>query len=91
VKGKRQYIEVYEIFDGDPMPLFSLKQQTKSCFEEGMQAYYRQDFAHAVTAMQTVLTQLPSDKAAQICLEKAEEFSYYPPSLDWDGVTHMEM
>ncbi len=88
VRGRIQPISLYGIFDGDSPKQINLKQQTLSDFEEGWGYYYAQMFEKAGEAFQRVLSQDPTDKSAQIYLDRLEKLSQDIdlPEHDWEGL-----
>ena len=71
VKGKKETVSVYEIFDGEPERIRQLKQKSKQDFEDGIYFYHERRFAEAAVKFEQVLFQNPEDKAAQLHLERA--------------------
>ena len=47
VKGKRQPIAIFEVFDSNPPPLIELKRQTRTAFERGVNLYVEKQFTQA--------------------------------------------
>jgi two-component system sensor histidine kinase ChiS len=90
VKGKNQAVSVYEIYDGDPENVIKLKIDTTSYFEEGLHNYFAKEFAEAAVLFTNVLKVNPSDKAAQLYLERSAQFMVYGVPDDWQGVEAIE-
>jgi len=86
VKGKRQPVSVYEIYDGDPQPVAVLKEQTKADFEAGLQLYYDRKFSESSVKFSQVLQKNPEDKAARIYLERCALYMVKGVPEDWTGV-----
>jgi two-component system sensor histidine kinase ChiS len=84
VKGKRQTLSIYEIFDDSPEG--DLKQKFKDDFEKGLQLYYKKDFKEASRIFKDILDQNQVDKAARLYYNRAEENKYKVLPDDWDGV-----
>lgn len=57
-----------------------------STYEEGIEAYFDQDWERAQTLMHRVLAMRNSDKAAALMIRRIQEFRDAPPGPDWDGV-----
>ncbi|MBD0302870.1 MAG: response regulator [Tolypothrix sp. T3-bin4] len=70
VKGKSKAVAVFEVFDGDDANIKEAKLATKSIFEEGLFFYYQQAYQEAVTQFEAVLRINPSDRVAQIYIER---------------------
>ena len=73
VKGKKEAVGLFEIFDGDPEEQKELKKQTKSKFEEGVFLYFQGNFAAAKQIMIEILQINPADKVAQFYLQRYYE------------------
>jgi PAS domain S-box-containing protein len=86
VRGKREAVSVFEVFDGDPLEVVSLKVQTQTDFEKGLLHYHSREFTQAQTFFETVLSQNPTDRAAQLYLKRATHFVEYGVPPDWEGV-----
>jgi len=73
VKGKRQPIAIFEVFDSNPPPLIELKRQTQTEFERGVNLYVQKQFTQA----QQVFTQLwqwdERDRVVQFYQERCEQ------------------
>ncbi len=70
VKGKSKAVAVFEVFDGDEANIKEGKLATKSIFEEGLFFYYQQAYREAVIQFEAVLRINPSDRVAQIYIER---------------------
>lgn len=86
VKGKKQSVTVYEVYDGDPQPVAVLKEQTKADFEEGIRLYYDRKFSESSVKFNQVLQNNPQDKAARIYLERCARYMVKGVPEDWTGV-----
>lgn len=86
VKGKKEPVSVFEIFDGDPEELLTLKLKTRTDFEKGLLYYHSQEFEEAKSYFQQVIAQDLQDKAAQIYLKRTNHFIEYGVPPDWEGV-----
>jgi two-component system sensor histidine kinase ChiS len=85
VKGKKEPVAVFEVFDGDPAEVRTLKLQTKPDFEEGLHLYYDRKFAEASVKFNRVLEQNPHDKAARLYLRRAAHYMVHSVPPDWAG------
>ncbi len=77
VKGRQETLSVFEIFDGDPTEIMTLKLQTKSDFEKALSLYYDWKFAEAKVLFEQALQRYPGDKAAQFYLKQMGQFTDY--------------
>ncbi len=64
-KNKDEIVEVYDFFDGDDYNVISLKKQTKTIFERGVEEYLNKNFYEARKLFIEVLKQYQEDKAAK--------------------------
>jgi two-component system sensor histidine kinase ChiS len=86
VKGRKEPVSVHEVFDGDPQPMVTLKQQTKASFEEGLCLYYDRKFSESSVQFNQVMQKNPEDKAARIYLERSAHYMVAGVPDDWTGV-----
>ncbi len=86
VKGKRDVVPIYEVFDGDPPEIKALKNQTREEFEQGLTSYFSKDFAEAILMFKHVLDINPEDKTARFYLKRAAELVVSDVPEDWYGV-----
>jgi two-component system sensor histidine kinase ChiS len=86
VKGKKKYVSVFEIYDGEPVETIELKRRTTRDFDRGLQHYFAREFADAVVSFKNVLKVNPDDKAAKLYIERAAKFVIENVPEDWEGV-----
>jgi two-component system sensor histidine kinase ChiS len=86
VKGKKEAVSVFEIFDGDPAEIVDLKLRTQTDFEKGLLHYHSREFIEARAHFEQVLIDNPNDKAAQLYLKRTIHFIEYGVPPDWEGV-----
>lgn len=86
VKGKHETLAMFEFFDGDSQQMKALKAQTKIDFEDGLYQYFDKDFESASQLFAKVLAMNPNDKAAQLYLERSNQYQKEGIPGDWDGV-----
>ncbi|MGD1807618.1 ATP-binding protein [Dapis sp. BLCC M126] len=77
VKGKKEAVAVFEIFDGDTEEQKELKKQTKTKFEQAVLLYYQQKFATVKQIMSEILQTNPEDKAVQFYLQRCGKYQFY--------------
>jgi class 3 adenylate cyclase/PAS domain-containing protein len=66
VKGKSQFVTVYEVFDADPPESIELKTKTLYAFEQGFMCYHHENYDKARQFFKQVLEINPADEAAKI-------------------------
>ncbi|NET42285.1 response regulator [Okeania sp. SIO2B3] len=87
VKGRNHPIKIYEVMDGETESLLNLKRQVQSNFAQGILHYQQQEFTMAKEYFQKVLTVNPSDRVAEIYLERVNNFLSEGTPTNWQGVT----
>jgi two-component system sensor histidine kinase ChiS len=90
VKGKREIVSVFEIFDGDPEQQAELKLKTKSDFNEGLMRYFAKEFEVAAGSFKKVLSMNPDDKTAQLYLQRSTQYIKQGVPDGWQGIETME-
>ena len=73
VKGKSEWVTVFEVFDADPLEIREGKIATRKIFEEGWIEYHQKNFTRAISLFQDCLCQNSGDKVAQIYFERCQE------------------
>jgi two-component system sensor histidine kinase ChiS len=86
VKGKKEAVSVFEIFDGDPLEIVVLKLKTQTDFEKGLLYYHSQEFTEAKAHFERVLKHNLNDKAAQLYLKRTLHLLEYGVPPDWEGI-----
>lgn len=86
VKGRTEPIAVYEVLDAVSEPIFNLKLQTLSTFEQGIQHYCQGSLADAKACFEQVLRVNPLDKTAKLYVERVEQLLVEGIPTNWDGV-----
>ena len=74
VKGKSQYVIVYEVFDADPPEILSAKLANLPVYTEAMLLCDRQDFRAAGKLFEECLRTNPSDPVARIYLKRCRDW-----------------
>lgn len=88
VKGKKQAVELIQVFEGE------MKPDGLALFEEGRQLYASQKWDEAIEKFKKandILRTSPDgqDDPSMMYVERCEEFKKNPPSADWDGSWEM--
>ncbi|MDM8563158.1 response regulator, partial [Candidatus Marithioploca araucensis] len=73
VKGKKEKVTVYEVFDADNSKSIDLKNETISYFEAGFILCRREKFNKAKLFFEKLLQINPNDKVAQVYLERCHK------------------
>jgi two-component system sensor histidine kinase ChiS len=90
VKGKKEPVSVFEIYDGDLGQILELKLSTKADFEEGVQRYFAKEFAEAAVCFKKVLRLNDTDKTAKLYLERSAQFMVHGVPENWEGIEALE-
>ena len=86
VKGKKDVVPIYEVYDGDAPKIISLKNQTRHEFEQGLTCYFSKEFAEAIVLFKHVLDINPEDKTARFYLKRSAELVVSDVPDEWYGV-----
>lgn len=89
VKGKTRPITIYEVFDGDPMPIREAKQTLKTDYDAALRLYQQRDWQTAKHAFETLLDQLPQDTVLRIYADRCAQLCANPPAEQWTGITQL--
>lgn len=89
VKGKRESVPIYEVFDNSDTDQRKLK--TKDTFERALQAYFSRNFTQAEEYFFSVCEIDPYDKAARLFLNRSKENQTIELPEHWDGVEKIEL
>ena len=87
VKGKKQAVSVYEVFDGDSENNFALKFKTIGIYEQGIENYFKKNFKEAKECFLEVNKKNPEDKVSSIYLQRADYYLGHEIEENWDGVS----
>jgi class 3 adenylate cyclase len=71
VRGKKESIAIYEVFDSDDPWRLQAKLQTLEVFETGQEHFAAERFADAVKCFSEVLKVIPDDRSTQLRLERS--------------------
>ena len=74
VKGKSQYVVVYEVFDADPPEIMSAKLANLPVYTEAMLLCERKQFREAGKLFEECLRTNPSDQVARIYLKRCRDW-----------------
>ncbi len=74
VKGKRQPLSLYEVFDNDPIKLRDGKRLSKAKFEAAVARYHLKQIPRAMELLRECLEIAPKDIPARIYLTRCEQF-----------------
>ncbi len=90
VKGRRQYVSIFDIFNGDPEDIVELKRKTQSEFERAVHLYFNREFTAAAMLFRKVLAVHPTDKAANYYLQESTYYETNGTPEEWNGIFRTE-
>jgi len=64
VKGRREEVSIFELYDGDLELLKKKKDSIKAAFERGLNAFYAEKYKQALEFFNSVIAELPDDEAS---------------------------
>ena len=86
VKGRVEPLNIYEILAADSETMRTLKLKTRNDFEAGVRHYQDCDWLEAKHCFEAVLRVNIADRAAQVYLQRLEQFLTYGIPDHWNGV-----
>ena len=86
VKGKRNAVSVFEVYDTETEQSIVLKQQTAEVFQEALNFYYQQKFVAAQKVFQNILQINPDDRVAMLYFKRSRRYRMYGAPDGWSGV-----
>ncbi|MGB3511872.1 MAG: ATP-binding protein [Microcoleaceae cyanobacterium] len=84
VKGKKEAVAVFEIFDGDTELQTELKIQTKTKFEQAVIFYYQRKYSAAQQILLDIFQVNPEDKTVKLYLKRCQKSQVYGVLEEWD-------
>lgn len=89
VKGRKNALDLYEVYNTDPPLMRQLKQETQAEYEEALRLFYAREFDAAQAKLFQILQRNPRDKVAWQHLVKATQLAEQGVATGWTGVTVM--
>lgn len=90
VKGKKEPVVIFEVFDGDPEELRGLKRGLAEKWQSAIGLYFRRDFHGAGRLFMEILQKLPDDVPARLYLARALRAEEEGVAEGWAGVEVLE-
>ncbi|MGK5093739.1 adenylate/guanylate cyclase domain-containing protein [Deltaproteobacteria bacterium TL4] len=85
VKGRRQPVGVYEVFDTDLPEVLHSKKGSSPWLSEGLLAIQHRKWQEALSLFEKALQIYPDDVVAQQHIQRCRFYQVNPPPEDWDG------
>lgn len=89
VKGKRKWVDIYEIIDTEFNDESRSKFRTRDDFEEGIHMYQEKDIEKALKFFRAVLKVNPGDKAAHLYHQRYVFLREHGVPEEWDGISEL--
>jgi len=86
VKGKTQFVEIFEIIEEATEPLLQEQIEVLEKFAEGRECYDKLQFERAALLFKEALKEFPEDGPSKVFLQRAMEYIENPPDDLWDKV-----
>jgi len=90
VKGKKDSVKIFEIFDGDFSEVIQKKNDTKEIFEAGIRHYFNEDFSEASAFFKKVLDCGLDCHASKYYLNRSDLFAREGMPLEMGGVEFID-
>jgi len=89
VKGKKDPVTIYEVFDADDKALRAFKTAILPQWQQAINLYFARQFSAALPLFQAILLQNEQDMPTQLYLERLEQFISLGANNEWDGIEVM--
>jgi len=89
VKGKKDPVTIYEVFDADDKALRAFKTAILPQWQQAVNLYFARQFSAALPLFQAILLQNEQDMPTQLYLERLEQFISLGANNEWDGIEVM--
>ena len=88
VVGKKEPITIYELI-GYPEDVDASISETLDNYDQGLNAYRKQDWNKALVFFNKALTATPDDGPSKTMLARCNDYKANPPGKDWNGAFTM--
>lgn len=85
VKGKKDSVTLYEVFNADSTDLRARKLAIREDFEKATKLYAVKEFSKAKILFEKVFAEFPNDKATLSYMARCDRYVSNEPGEDWDG------
>ena len=86
VKGRKQPVTIYELYNNDTSDLQAAKKGVQQKLPEVFELYRDQHWNEAETLLEELINTYPLDPLPTIYLDRCRQFREVPPPSDWGGV-----
>ena len=89
VKGHKDAVAIYELFENSSDPLSTQKKALADLFSQGLSHYRCRQWSQGAAVFQHCLALVSADKSSQLFLERCTRFQKESPGSDWTAVFKM--
>ena len=89
VKGRKNAISIYEIFDADPDHILHMKLKSLSLFKNAQELFYEKNFTKSELLFRKVLDIYPDDLTAKMFIKRIKQCLLEDLPDDWQGINEM--
>jgi len=86
VRGRKEIVTIYEVFDGDPEDHLAMKSKRKPAFVAALEHYYKQRFTEAAKVFSALSRESTWDMIYLIYIVRCERHIAKGVPRDWKGV-----
>jgi adenylate cyclase len=86
LRGRRELLDIYEVFDGDPEEIAALKRETCDYFDQALRLFRNRDFEEANAHFVQLQKTNPNDMLIMYYETISRHFSINGVPQHWDGV-----
>lgn len=86
VKGKKEPVGIFEVYETDRVYIAELKEKTKSLLMQGIIQFKIGEFITAIELFQEILSIYPEDIVAKTYLSRCKELVNFPVPENWQGI-----
>ncbi len=86
VKGKKEAVGIFEVYQTDRVDIAELKEKTKSLLMQGIIQFKIGEFITAIELFQEMLSIYPEDIVAKTYLSRCKELANSPIPENWQGI-----
>lgn len=90
VKKKDKSVHILEILNGNSQRIIDIKLKTREAFERGITLYHSKEFIYALKCFKYVLKDDSRDTAAELYVNRCNQYLEKGVAFDWDGVEQLE-
>jgi class 3 adenylate cyclase len=87
VKGKKQPVKIYEIFDNDREPMKSQKLNSIEMYHRGLNHHHKNQWQEAINCFNECLQICPDDQVVLLHLDRCQEYLKNPSLVSQNGIT----